>query len=56
MFEYNRLVCMHGVRDNLDDHPCPKCREIAIKLGKDMSKGKTYLFMKEPTEADDAKS
>ena len=23
-----RLTCMHGVTENLDDHPCPECRKL----------------------------
>ncbi len=47
--EWTRRTCMHGVTENLDDHPCPLCRELAILYGKDMSGDKTYLFTKDPT-------
>lgn len=43
-----KLICMHGVRENLDDHPCPECYKIAEKQGLDLSNGKTYIFSKIP--------
>jgi hypothetical protein len=44
-----RLVCVHGVRENLDDHPCSECYKLAEKDGKDLSNGKTYLYKSIPT-------
>lgn len=38
---------MHGVREGLDSHSCPKCQKIAKERGFDTSDGETYIFFEE---------
>jgi hypothetical protein len=38
-------VCIHGVREEPDGHPCPECQKIAASLGWEVVPGiATYIF------------
>lgn len=43
-----RLTCIHGVREGLDSHDCPKCLEIAKKRGDPTDDGQTYIYTDPP--------
>ena len=44
------LTCMHGVTENLDDHPCEACRRITDEhLGKDHP---DILWKREPKKGE----
>lgn len=41
-------TCIHGVREGLDYHDCPKCKEMAIADGlKWVDKKDTYIYTEE---------
>lgn len=43
-----KLTCIHGVKEKLDYHDCPKCKEMALKKGLEWIDGqKTFLFTKD---------
>jgi hypothetical protein len=44
MGSWNRLMCMHGITEDLDFHSCSKCQQIAAELEMDVSNGQTYIF------------
>ena len=47
MSGWDLWTCVHGVREELDYHPCTQCQEYAKKLGYDTSNRQTYIFTKE---------
>jgi len=42
------LTCMHGIREGVDSHDCPKCQEIA-KSAKLPEIPNGYIFLHKPT-------
>lgn len=48
MGEWILRWCFHGIREELDYHPCQQCQEIARSLGMPTDKGQTYIFEKDP--------
>lgn len=47
-WDNQRQTCRHGVREGLDSHDCASCAIIAKETGKDMSGGRTYLYLDDP--------
>ena len=49
MSSWERLWCIHGRREELDYHDCPKCRERTTKeYGEDEP---THIYLTEEPEA-----
>jgi len=45
-----RLWCIHGIREELDYHDCPKCKDRAISNGKDYHfPDRTFIYTTEET-------
>ena len=38
------MICMHGVPEELDYHPCKCCQLIAKGLGYSFGNNETYIF------------